>query len=334
MFILDWKNITGVHCGSVAIRNVINYFGTDYPEELCFGLGAGMGFFYNKNNESKPSEVIHLRAPNMEPIFFSSTGRDYKWLKEKDSTIAHDRLIENITKGFPVFLQTDLFYLKYYNSSLHFPGHVVVCIGYDKKNKLFYLSDTNFKEIQTASFSQLNNARNSKAEPYPLSYNYFVVKKFTAFRDLKERVELATFKNSFNFLKGQESDRGISSVFAILECANNIKKWNELPDKRDVFKFAYQIIAKRGSKGAGFRFIYEDFLDLAQVYSSKIKRLNLKIDMHEIALGWVSIASLMKQIYIKGNNLNLIKLENRLTDIYSKEFNFHMKVLDEFSNKN
>jgi hypothetical protein len=55
--------------------------------------------------------------------------------------------------------------------------------------------------------------------------------------------------------------------------------------------------------------------------------------MHEIALGWVSIASLMKQIYIKGNNLNLIKLENSLTDIYSKEFNFHMKVLDEFSNK-
>ena len=74
MFILDWKNITGVHCGSVAIRNVINYFGTDYPEELCFGLGAGMGFFYNKNNESKPSEVIHLRAPNMEPIFLSKNN--------------------------------------------------------------------------------------------------------------------------------------------------------------------------------------------------------------------------------------------------------------------
>ena len=45
MQILDWENKTGVHCGSVAIQNVINYYGVDYPEEMCFGLGAGLGFF-------------------------------------------------------------------------------------------------------------------------------------------------------------------------------------------------------------------------------------------------------------------------------------------------
>ena len=70
MHILDWNNITGIHCGSVAIRNVVNFFGVDYDEAVCFGLGSGIGFFYTKNIIGEPSEVIHLRAPNMEPNFF------------------------------------------------------------------------------------------------------------------------------------------------------------------------------------------------------------------------------------------------------------------------
>ena len=81
MYILNWHNLTGVHCGSVAIRNVANYYGVNYEEALCFGLGSGMGFFYSKNKEGKPSEVIHLRAPNMEPNFFSNSNLKYSNLE-------------------------------------------------------------------------------------------------------------------------------------------------------------------------------------------------------------------------------------------------------------
>ena len=160
MHILDWKNITGVHCGSVAIRNVINYFGVDYEEALCFGLGSGLGFFYSKNSEGSPSEVIHLRAPNMEPIFFSDSNYMYEWIQEDSASKAQDKLIKDIKNGYPVFLQTDLFFLHYYNSNINFPGHVIVCIGVDEKKKLFYVSDTNFQDIQEILFSS-----------FPLPYN-------------------------------------------------------------------------------------------------------------------------------------------------------------------
>ena len=94
MQILEWNNLTGVHCGSSAIRNVINFFGVDYPEEICFGIGCGLGFFYNKLAKSKPSEVIHLRAPNMEPIFFSHQNKkNVKWISENNSKIAKNKLI-------------------------------------------------------------------------------------------------------------------------------------------------------------------------------------------------------------------------------------------------
>ena len=112
MYILNWNNITRVHCGSVAIRNVANYYGVNYEEALCFGLGSGMGFFYIKNKQGKPSEVIHLRAPNMEPNFFSNSNLKYEWIKESDFNIAENKLIQDIKNGFQFFYkQISFFYI-------------------------------------------------------------------------------------------------------------------------------------------------------------------------------------------------------------------------------
>ena len=104
-----------------ALSKYANYYGVHYEEALCCGLGSGMGFFYTKNKEGKPSEVIHLRAPNMEPNFFSNSNLKYEWIKESDFNIAENKLIQDIKNGFPVFLQTDIYFLHYYNSPIHFP---------------------------------------------------------------------------------------------------------------------------------------------------------------------------------------------------------------------
>ena len=333
MHILDWNNITGIHCGSVAIRNVVNFFGVDYDEAVCFGLGSGIGFFYTKNIIGEPSEVIHLRAPNMEPNFFSNLNTSYKWEKETDGKIAELKLINNIKSGFPVFLQTDIFFLHYYNSSIHFPGHVIVCIGVDEKLKKFFVSDTNFKKIQEISFKDMMKARSSKAEPYPLSYNNFTVKKFSAFSNLKEKIEDSILTNSHNYIKGQESERGISSIFMILEWINNVRKWGTLKDYNEVYKFAYQIIVKRGSKGGGFRYIYEDFLHIGEEKSKLLRKLKLAKEMNVIAKKWNAIGLTLRSLSknnSKNENANLIKL---IKDVFLSEYLFHSKVIDYFESK-
>ncbi|MEE2701463.1 MAG: BtrH N-terminal domain-containing protein [Thermodesulfobacteriota bacterium] len=333
MHILDWNNITGIHCGSVAIRNVINYFGVDYKEEVCFGLGCGMGFFYSRLNNSQPSEVIHLRAPNMEPNFFNNEEDIYSWKLETNSREAHNELKKNLKLDLPVFLQTDLFYLEYYHSKIHFPGHVVVCIGFDEKKKIFFVSDTNFKEIQTVSFSDMDKARSSRAEPYPLSYNWFVVEKFEPFKNLNKKIENSICLNSQNYVKGQSSPRGTSSLFTLLEWIENLDKWIDLKDSQLVFRFAYQVIAKRGSQGGGFRYIYEEFLKFAESESSKINKLKLSNQMHNIAKLWEKSALLMKQISDKKNRKDLVNLKKTLSNLYSLEYEYHSKVLDVLGSK-
>ena len=329
MQILDWKNKTGVHCGSVAIQNVINYYGVDYPEEMCFGLGAGLGFFYNKLSKSFPSEVIHLRAPDMEPNFFSKNNKYYKWLNESSAKEAERKLIQCLDNLQPVFLQTDLFYLKYYNSKIHFPGHVVVCVGYDDVKKNFILSDTNFKDLKEVSYKDLDLARSSQAEPYPLKYNWFTIDSFVPFKNINHLIQEAIKLNSKNFLNGQNSLRGTSSVFSILDWVKNLENWNNLKDASNAYRFAYQIIARRGSKGGGFRCIYSDFLKIAEKKSFKIKNLGLYNLMLSLATEWERLAYLLKELSVKHEYKIGKKVIDLANDLYSEELKYHLLVNDQ-----
>lgn len=329
MQILDWENKTGVHCGSVAIQNVINYYGVNYPEEMCFGLGAGLGFFYNKLSKSFPSEVIHLRAPDMEPNFFSKNNQVYKWLKESSPKEAEKKLKQSLDNLQPVFLQTDLFYLKYYNSKIHFPGHVVVCVGYDDIHKKFILSDTNFKDLKEVSYKDLDLSRSSKAEPYPLQYNWFTIDSFVPFKNINSLIYEAIKLNSRNFLNGQNSLRGTSSVFSILDWVKNLENWSNLKDKSSAYRFAYQIIARRGSKGGGFRCIYSDFLKIAEKKSSKIKNLGLFNLMLSLATEWERLAYLLKELSLEYNHKLNKKVIDLIRHIYSEELKYHLLVTDQ-----
>ena len=72
----NWKHIPGVHCGSVAVRDIVNFYDLNMSEELCFGLGGGLGFYYSKNSLS-PTRSIHVRGPWMESGFFNHFGIGY-----------------------------------------------------------------------------------------------------------------------------------------------------------------------------------------------------------------------------------------------------------------
>ena len=329
MQILDWENKTGVHCGSVAIQNVINYYGVNYPEEMCFGLGAGSGFFYNKLSKSFPSEVIHLRAPDMEPNFFSKNNKYYKWLNESSPKEAERKLKQCLDNLQPVFLQTDLFYLKYYNSKIHFPGHVVVCVGYDDVKKNFILSDTNFKDLKEVSYKELDLSRSSQAEPYPLKYNWFTIDSFVPFKNINHLIHESIKLNSKNFLNGQNSLRGTSSVFSILDWVKNLENWNNLKDASNAYRFAYQIIARRGSKGGGFRCIYSDFLKIAEKKSFKIKNLGLYNLMLSLATEWERLAYLLKELSVKHEFKINKKVIDLVHDLYSEELKYHLLVNDQ-----
>ena len=124
--ISGWKHSKGVHCGSSAIRDVCRRSGHDFSEQMCFGLGGGLGFYYTRDRNTDPSRLIHLRGPMMEVSFLRNFGLDVRdWKYEDDPARAMDDLVGLVAGDVPVLIQTDIRYLDYYDSSTHFPGHVV-----------------------------------------------------------------------------------------------------------------------------------------------------------------------------------------------------------------
>ena len=324
----NWKHIPGIHCGSVAIRDIINFYNIDYSEEVCFGLGSGLGFYYSTSEVTSPSRSIHMRGPGMEVNFFNHFGIGLTdWSYENDPEKALSELIKSIDDNIPVLIQTDIFYLDYYDSSTHFPGHIVVVCGYDDENQIFYLSDTAFDEIKEVSYKSLIKARNSRFLPYPLSNNNIKVDLDSNNIELSKAVPEAIRKNAELMINGSENLRGKSGLEVIKLWADDLPNWKNVEDWQWSSRFAYQVISKRGVDGAGFRWMYRDFLNEVKDYCPMITKLGLVSDMDKIGSQWNKISKELKEISELDEVTNqFISASHAVNEIFKLESNFFKKV--------
>ena len=329
----NWKHLPGIHCGSVAVRDVINFYNNDYPEEVCFGLGSGLGFYYSVSEVTSPTRSIHMRGPGMEVNFFNHFGAGLSdWSYENSAEKALNDLIENIENNIPVLIQTDIFYLDYYNSSTHFPGHIVVVCGYDDEKGVFYLSDTAFEELKEISFKKLTQARNSRFLPYPLSNNNIVVDLSGKKIDLEKAVPEALRKNADLMIEGSENLRGKSGLKIIKKWAYDLPNWKYIDDWQWSARFAYQVISRRGIDGAGFRWMYRDFLKGMSDICPLIEELELASDMDVIGSEWNKISTQLKDISESDEITDQFTLTSQtVNEIFMLESKFFNKVADNFT---
>lgn len=330
--IKNWKHFAGIHCGSVAIRDVCKYFGYNFSEELCFGLGSGLGFYYSKDDDMSPTRSIHLRGPVMETNFFNHFGLELcDWKYEKDNEKAFLTLKSYIDKDIPVLIQTDIYYLDYYNSSTHFPGHIVVVCGYDDKKEIFYLSDTTFGELQTVSYDKVAKSRVSKFKPNPLTNNWFEVDLDSKKIEFDRAAENSIYLNAKLMIDGFTTLRGKSGVEIIKEWAEDLPNWKLIEDWKWSTRFSYQVISKRGVEGAGFRWMYRDFLKESSKINSKINKLDLITKMDLIGSKWSDVSALLKKISESSNPYELlIETSQSVNEIYILEKDYYLLALDNF----
>ncbi len=295
--ISGWKHSKGVHCGSSAIRDVCRRCGHDFSEQMCFGLGGGLGFYYTRDRNTDPSRLIHLRGPMMEVSFLRSFGLDVRdWKYEDDPARAMDDLKGLVAGDVPVLIQTDIRYLDYYDSSTHFPGHVVAVCGYDDSERVFYVADNSFEDVQPVSYESMERSRNSKAEPYPLSNNWLEADLSGREFDLETAAAAAIRRNAETMLGGYATLRGTSGVGTMERWARELPGWKDLPDWKWSARFSYQVICRRGVDGAGFRWFYRDFLNEVSPLVPSVSRLGLAERMDALGTRWSEMGLLLREI--------------------------------------
>ncbi len=330
--IKGWNHFPGLHCGSVAIRDIASFYGLTLSEPMCFGLGSGLGCFYTIENDISPTRNIHVRGPDMEPNFFTLLTDNKKWKFEQDSEKALQVVIEYINRDIPVLIQTDIYFLDYYNSKTHFPGHIVVVCGYDEQKQEIYLSDTGFEDLQTVCYESFKKSRSSKVKPYPLKNNWFEIGPGLAEVDYQKLIPQSLKNNAINMLKGVTSPRGFCSVKNISELSEDILNWKHLEDWKWCFRYSYQVIQKRGTCGAGFRWMYRDFLNEAKNHFNFEFTDKLAKKMDVIGGQWYELSNLLKKISEQDKpGSYLTKSSQRLINIYNLEKDFYTRVVEELN---
>ena len=89
----------GRHCASSAIRDLIEFHGTNLTEAACFGIGAGLGITYLELPEAPVPFMTHVRSLGYEKRAFENMGVPFVWPRIAHRTRRHWHLTNYWTRG-------------------------------------------------------------------------------------------------------------------------------------------------------------------------------------------------------------------------------------------
>ncbi len=256
----------GHHCGSTALRNLLDFHGAEVSEELAFGLGAGACFFFVSGEGLSPSRFTNGRAGRLEEGFLELTAAPLRLRTEDDPGRAWELARGVVDDGRPALLITDLYHLEYYGNSAHFPGHAVILAGYDDERA--YLADTSFEELQSTSLASLAAARHERHPFYPLAGHMVDVPgRAPSVAELRAHAPAAIERAAREMLEpgaihGDPGRAAVQGLPALRRFAAEIGSWPEAAaDWAWCARFTYQVIERRGTGGGNFRALYGRFLE-------------------------------------------------------------------------
>lgn len=292
--IRGWIHEPGRHCASAALHDVMTFHGRPLSEAMCFGLGRGLGVIFVKSEFLKPTLYMMPRAATLEGDFFETLRIPFTWRIDEDCDRVWNVTRSWIDRGVPMLLRTDLFHLAYYNSKIHFAGHVVVLWGYDEAKGEAYLSDTHWPGLQTVTLENLRKARYVPVPPIPITNHFFEVEPPASLPPLDEVLPGTVRRQAEAMLAGSDLP-GAVGVAGIRAFAEELDRWGEAPDWKWAARYAYQVIEKRGTGGGAFRNLYRDFLVEAEAILAPLRGGRFAERMDEIARTWSELAGGMKE---------------------------------------
>jgi len=273
VMIEGYENRTGEHCGSIAMRNLLqHYCHLDLSEAMVFGLGAGVDLLLIEGHHFDPAVLFFGRSTSMEVDVAEALGVDYEERIELDDERAWEVVRREVCEKRPTMLSGDIFYLDYRDYKVHFPAHRFVLLGFDDERQVACVADRVDTEPQVCSYGALRESRNPRG--FFSTYNLWGRFEDTVVRRTIEEACARAIDKAARRMLGRASGEGpvlpdpamrVTQGLAGLEAfAKQIPDWPDREDCEGLASYTSQCLEKWGNGGGNFRNLYAAFLGEAR----------------------------------------------------------------------
>jgi len=270
---------------------------------------------YMEGESLSPTRTIMTRAQELEGNFFRSLDINFEWKKESDPEQGWESARKLIDAGIPVLFHADIFYLDHYQSKTHFPLHLILLWGYDPEKSSAYIVDTGWEGLLEIPAASLSQARYSKDTYIHLNGDYFPGRLAGKIDRLQPRVKKAILLQADLLSDPGSGGTAWSGHQGMRKVAERIFEWPLAKDSSWCFRWAYQIIERRGTGGGAFRKLYAGFLKEANQSWPELGKVAPFEKMEIISNKWTELAGLLKEMSEK-NPIPRVDLKTA-----SKDFN-------------
>lgn len=311
-YIEKFVHKTGTHCGSTTMSNLLNYYGISLSEELCFGLGSGIGFGYYIFPELTPPVYIMGRTNDLEIFLCNNLNINVSLESHLDFNFVHNILKNKIEKEEPTIIWVDTYYLPYFKSPYHFSVHRVIMVGYEEE--YVYIADNERENIQKVSLDDFKKARTSGSFPIPTENRYYEIKIDNKIKSLDLSVRDSINKTCEIMLYSEDENNGVKGINKMAE---DLPLWKEKLGEnwKEAAKTVYLVSEKFGTGGGNFRHIYVKFLrEIAE--KIKNKKINKEAkEMEKIANLWEKVMSYLKEASKENDFERIIEVSKILKKV-------------------
>jgi len=306
-----YKSFPGEHCGSVAMRGLLNHYcGLELPEPAVFGLSAGIECVYVESRSMTPSLSVFGRSLALEADLGEILQVDYREQRDEDDDHAWQVVREEVLAGRPTMLSGDILYLDYREYKVHFPGHRFVLLGFDDEIEKAFIADRIKPEPEACSYGALIKSRNP---PEGLStHNLWGRFHGTEVgRSLQDAAAVAIDRAANHMLGNGDEASGDGAFFdgesrvaigiaGIERFADELPGWVKRPDVLEVASFNASCIEKFGNGGGNFRRLYAGFLDWARELDPKLVPAAAPDLARKAADGWTAASYCLYRVAEEG----------------------------------
>jgi hypothetical protein len=287
------------HCETTALGVLLRHEGLDLSEPMLFGLGSGLSFIYwDGKGMAFPFLGGRVKPFDLTRNLTARLGLTLMVEETTSPRRAWENAAAHIDAGRPVGLQLDCYHLEYFQSKVHFGGHVVAMYGYDEHDAYLVDTDQQGGAVRTSRAS-LAMARAERG-PMTARNRSFTITLPEHPPCWQNQIIPAIRDCADAFLTPPIANLGYRGIE---KAAIRVSEWLQRTGnpQQDDLPQAADLMEKAGTGGALFRALYRDFLgECIQLIDDRNLRAGHKL-YAEAATLWTDVATLITKAGDNGH---------------------------------